>query len=73
MPSIETFKESLEKFGVEERVIAQINEGCEDITNKAPKKKRALYFKRAVDIMTEQLEEEKLQEISGITMRLCWA
>ena len=63
MPSPEKFQESLKHFHVDENVIAQIQEGYEDIDGKTPKKKRGLYFKRAVDIMTEQVEPEKLQEI----------
>lgn len=63
MPSPEKFKESLELFNVEEKVIAQINEGYEDIISKTPKKVKAAYFKRAVDIMTEQVDAEKLQEV----------
>ena len=63
MPSPEKFKESLEKFQVDETIISQINDGYEDIVTKTPKKIKAAYFKRAVDIMTEQMEEEKLKEI----------
>lgn len=63
MPSIGKFKESLEEFHVEESIISQINEGYEEIDSKTPKKTRAAYFKRAVDIMTEQVNAQKLQEI----------
>lgn len=63
MPSPEKFKKSLEKFGIGEKVISQINEGYEDTVDKTPKKTRAAYFKRAVDIMTEQVDSQKLQDI----------
>lgn len=63
MPSPEKFKKSLEKFEIDENVISKINEGYEDIVDKAPKKTKAAYFKRAVDIMTEQVDAQKLQEI----------
>lgn len=63
MPSPEKFKKSLEKFEIDENVISQINEGYEDIVDKAPKKTKAAYFKQAVDIMTEQVDAQKLQEI----------
>lgn len=63
MPSPEKFKESLEKFSLDEKVIAQINEGFEDIVSKSPKKIKAAYFKQAVDIMTEQVDAQKLQDI----------
>jgi len=63
MPSFGKFQESLEKFNVDEKTISQINEGYGIIDSKTPKKERALYFKRAVDIMNECVESEKLQEI----------
>lgn len=63
MPSPEKFKRSLETFCVDENVISQIYEGYEDIVDKAPKKTRAAFFKRAVDIMTEQVEMQQLQAV----------
>lgn len=63
MPSPEKFQKSLEQLGVDEKVISQIREGYEDIVDKSPKKTKAAYFKRAVDIMTEQVDSEKVQEI----------
>ena len=63
MPSPEKFKESLVKFNVSEDVISKINSGYEDIVSKTPKKTKAAYFKRAVDIMNEQVDSQKLQDI----------
>lgn len=63
MPSPELFQKSLVKFGIDEDIISQIKEGYEDIVDKSPKKTKAAYFKRAVDIMTEQVEAQKLQDI----------
>lgn len=63
MPSPEKFKESLEKFNIDEKIIAEINEGYEDIVTKTPKKTKAAYFKRAVDIMTEKVDANVLQEV----------
>lgn len=63
MPSPEKFRKSLEEFCISEDIISEINEGYEDIVDKAPKKKKAVYFKRAVDIMTARVEKEKLQDI----------
>lgn len=63
MPSLGKFQESLEKFNVDEKVISQINDGFGNIDTKTPKNERAWYFKRAVDIMEESVESEKLQEI----------
>lgn len=63
MPSIEKFKESLANFNVDENIISQINEGFDGIVSKSAKKTKAAYFKRAVDIMTKQMDNQKLQEI----------
>ena len=63
MPSLGKFQESLVKFSVDEKIISQINEDYGNVDSKTPKKERALYFKRAVDIMNECVESEKLQEI----------
>lgn len=63
MPCPGKFRESLECFNIDEKVINQINDGYETIDNKTPKKMRARFFKRAVDIMTEQVENERIQEI----------
>lgn len=63
MPSPEKFKESLEEFQVDKSIIAQINDGYEDIVTKTPKKIKAAYFKRAIDIMTEQMETEQVKEV----------
>lgn len=63
MPSPEKFKESLELFEIGDPIISQINEGYGEVVNKAPKKIKAVYFKRALDIMTEQVEKEKLQDV----------
>ena len=63
MPSPEKFKESLVEFNVSEDVISQINSGYEDIVSKTPKRTKAAYFKRAVEIMNEQVDSQKLQDI----------
>lgn len=63
MPCPEKFKESLAAFAVDENVISQINEGYEGIVSKTPKKTKAAYFKRAVDIMTEHVDAQKMQEV----------
>ena len=63
MPSPEKFKKSLEMFDVDDAIISQINEGYEDIVDKSPKKTKAAYFKRAVDIRTEQIDAQELQDI----------
>lgn len=63
MPCPEKFKQSLERFGVDGEVIARINQGYEALASKSPKRERAAYFKRAVDIMAECLAPEEMQKI----------
>lgn len=53
MQSIEKFKETLEKFNLNEQIISRINDGYENITTKSPKKIKAAYFKRALDILAD--------------------
>lgn len=63
MPSPEKFKKSLEQFGIDPEVSARIGQGYEDICDRSPKKTRAAYFKRAVDIMAENVDAETLQAV----------
>ena len=63
MPSLGKFQESLEKFAVDEKTVAQIKEGFGMPDSKMPKKERALYFKQAVDVLSERVEHETFQEI----------
>ena len=51
MPSPEKFEKSLEKFGIGDKIISQIEEGYEDTDDKAPKKIKAAYFKHHYEIM----------------------
>lgn len=63
MPSPEKFRESLLRFQVAPEIVAQIEEGCEDITSKTVKKKRAAFFRRALDIMTVQAPHPQMQAV----------
>ncbi len=63
MPCPEKFKASLVKFNIDEETIASINEGFEGIVSKTPKKVKAAYFKRAVDIMNQNSDPNVLQEV----------
>lgn len=63
MPSIEKFKESLTRFGVDACIASRIDAGFDGITGKAPKKQRAAYFRQAVNMMAECLDEEMLREL----------
>lgn len=53
MPSVDKFKETLEKFNLDEQIISKVNDGYENITTKSPKKIKAAYFKRALDILAD--------------------
>ena len=63
MPSVEKFRETLEKFNVDEEIISKINDGYEDIVDKSPKKMKAAYFKRALDIMTDNVDSQIIHDI----------
>lgn len=63
MPCPEKFRESLEVFGVPAELRAKINEGCEELVSGSPKKRKAAYFKRAVDIMNAEMEPETLKKV----------
>lgn len=63
MPGVEKFKESLEKFDVGQELIAQINEGYQELVSRSPKKSKAAYFKHALELMTAQMEPQKLQAV----------
>lgn len=63
MPSPEKFKKSLERFEIFNDVVDEINNGYEEVVDKSPKKVRASYFKHAVDIMEEKLDQGIMQEV----------
>lgn len=58
MPCPEKFRETLAQFNISDSTIRQIEEGYEGIVSKMPKKITSAYFKRAIDILTEQVEPE---------------
>ena len=53
MPCPEKFRETLVQYNIPQEIITQINQGFEDLVSSSPKKKKALYFKRATDILSE--------------------
>lgn len=60
MPCMERFAPSLRDAGVSEEIIAKINEGYPELVSSLPKKKRAYYFKRAMDIVDTRVDRETL-------------
>lgn len=63
MPCPEKFKETLVKYKVSEDIISEINKGYESVISKSPKKVKAAYFKRATDVLSKSIDNEKLQAI----------
>lgn len=63
MPCPEKFQETLDQYKIDVKLKNAINEGYEGLTQKSPKPQKAAYFKRAVDLMTEQLPKETMQEM----------
>lgn len=63
MPCPETFRESLLEFQVEPSVCTQIDAGYESLASSSPKRKKAAYFKRAVDILDASLPPERVRAI----------
>lgn len=63
MPCPEKFNDALKKFGIDQVIIDEINEGYEGIASSAPKQVRAEYFKRATRIMDEKMSPDKTQAI----------
>ena len=63
MPCPEKFMESLEKFRVPAEIAAQIGDGFAGITSKSPKKERAAFFARAVEILEKHIDMQTLREL----------
>ena len=56
MPCPEKFRNSLKEYNIKEDLINCINEGYEDLVSSSGKKRKAAYFKRATDILTENAD-----------------
>ena len=63
MPCPEKFAESLEKFDINQDIIDEIFDGYEDIVSKTPKKKKAAFFKRAIDILDKKVDKNTTQNL----------
>lgn len=66
MPCVEKFRETLEKFNIDKAIISKINDGYENVVSKSPKKIKAAYFKRALDIMTDNVDSQMIHDIFEI-------
>lgn len=63
MPNPEKFKKSLLQFAIDDDTVSQINKGFESINDKAPKETKVEYFKRALEIMEQKVDHQKLKDI----------
>lgn len=55
MPCPEKFKESLIEFNIHPQLVSQINAGYEELVSRSPKKIKAAYFQRAIELMDQQM------------------
>jgi len=63
MPCPEKFRDTLKKFVVDPVLISEINEGYETLVSSSPKKEKAAFFARAMNILDEHLDFQKKYEI----------
>lgn len=63
MPCPEKFRETLVQYNIPQEIITQINQGFEDLVSSSPKKKKALYFKRATDILCENCDMDAVHSL----------
>ena len=63
MPCPEKFAESLVRFNVEQDIIDEIFDGYTNIVSKTPKKKKAVFFKRAIDILDEKVDNNTVRSL----------
>lgn len=63
MPCVEKFQEALQIFNVPQNVIAKICEVDETVTDKSQKKVKAAYFKKAADILSENVDKELIRNV----------
>lgn len=63
MPCPEKFRESLERFNVNPALILEINKGYETLASSSPKKLKAEYFARAMNLLDENLDYQARYEL----------
>lgn len=72
MPCPEKFRETLAQLDFPQEITDRINQGFEDLVSSSPKKKKALYFKRATDILCENCDMEAVHTLyEHNAFRLC--
>lgn len=63
MPCPEKFRDSLVEFAIPTAVISEIDDGFEKLISKSPKKLKAAYFKRAVDILDAKIDDKTVRSL----------
>lgn len=56
MPCPEKFRETLVQHNIPQEIICRINQGFEDLVSSSSKKKKAIYFQRATEILCESCD-----------------
>lgn len=63
MPCPEKFKESLNIYKIDSKIINEINEGYENLVSSSPKKEKAKYFRRAMNIFDRSVDCKIVTEL----------
>lgn len=63
MPSPEKFMDSLSQFGIAQELIDEILDGYPGLTSKTPKRIKAAFFKRAVDLLEQKADAGTVQDL----------
>jgi hypothetical protein len=63
MPAIKTFKQALVDLHIEPSLVAQIMHGYEKISDSSSKELRAAFFRRAMELVDQQLEVETRRDL----------
>ncbi|MDD5901371.1 MAG: hypothetical protein PUC73_10825 [Lachnospiraceae bacterium] len=63
MPCPEKFRETLVQHNIPQEIISRIHQGFEDLVSSSPKKKKALFFKRATDILCENCDIDAVHSL----------
>src|SRR5574344_911493 len=63
MPCPEKFKESLNIYKIDSKIINEINEDYENLVSSSPKKEKAKYFRRAMNIFDRSVDCKIVTEL----------
>ena len=63
MPNVEKFKETLIEYNIGNRIIDEMNTGCEGIISSSPKQMKREYFKHAMSILDSQVPRDAVIDL----------